>query len=466
MKNLFVPFVAVVAMVPSVQAKVSKEEAAQLGMTGTPLTPMGAIRQGNESGSIPEWTGGITSPPPQWEKGKMHGDFDPFKDDSPLFVITAANYKAYEEKLTPGQKLMFERYPDSYKMIVYPTRRTAGYPDEIYRATIANATRTVALPNYGGLDGYGMYGGDLPAGVAFPIPKDGIEAQYSHQTMYTGKYYRRLGKAINAYNNGDIVVGDIEEYMMFPQQMSQAEREEKLDWLKDGWFGLIINIKGPARLVGPVTMAKATLTPTELYAYQYAAGQRRVRVAPDVGSYDNPAMGSDGLRTGDDRYFLFGKLDRYKFTLQGRKEIFVPYNNYKLARSDVKINDIMHYPTLNQDLPRYELHRVWVVEAELLEGQSHQYAKRVLYYDEDSWTAQLQDVYDKRGEYWRFMEAFTINFWELPATDYWGDVHYDIPSGRYSTYTSWYNETSPPDFDAYLDKRFWSPQGLRLLGTR
>jgi hypothetical protein len=466
MKNLFVPFVAVVAMVPSVQAKVSKEEAAQLGMTGTPLTPMGAIRQGNESGSIPEWTGGITSPPPQWEKEKMHGDFDPFKDDSPLFVITAANYKAYEEKLTPGQKLMFERYPDSYKMIVYPTRRTAGYPDEIYRATIANATRTVALPNYGGLDGYGMYGGDLPAGVAFPIPKDGIEAQYSHQTMYTGKYYRRLGKAINAYNNGDIVVGDIEEYMMFPQQMSQAEREEKLDWLKDGWFGLIINIKGPARLVGPVTMAKATLTPTELYAYQYAAGQRRVRVAPDVGSYDNPAMGSDGLRTGDDRYFLFGKLDRYKFTLQGRKEIFVPYNNYKLARSDVKIKDIMHYPTLNQDLPRYELHRVWVVEAELLEGQSHQYAKRVLYYDEDSWTAQLQDVYDKRGEYWRFMEAFMINFWELPATDYWGDVHYDIPSGRYSTYTSWYNETSPPDFDAYLDKRFWSPQGLRLLGTR
>lgn len=466
MKNLFLPFVAVMAMVPSVQAKVSKEEAAQLGLTGTPLTPMGAVRQGNESGSIPEWTGGITSPPPQWQKGKMYGDFDPFKDDSPLFVLTAANYKAYEDKLTPGQKLMFERYPDSYKMIVYPTRRTAGYPDEIYRATIANATRTVALPNYGGLDGYGMYGGDLPAGVAFPIPKNGLEAQYSHQTMYTGKYYRRLGKAINAYNNGDIVVGDIEEHMMFPQQMSQAEREEKLDWLKDAWFGLIINIKGPARLVGPVTMAKATLTPTELYAYQYAAGQRRVRVAPDVGSYDNPAMGSDGLRTGDDRYFLFGKLDRYKFTLQGRKEIFVPYNNYKLARSDVKIKDIMHYPTLNQDLPRYELHRVWVVEAELLEGQSHQYAKRVLYYDEDSWTAQLQDVYDKRGQYWRFMEAFMINFWDLPATDYWGDVHYDIPSGRYSTYTSWYNETSPPDFDIYLDKRFWSPQGLRLLGTR
>lgn len=466
MKKVFLPFVAAVAMAASVEAKVSKEEAAQLGLTGTPLTPMGAIRQGNESGSIPEWTGGISSPPPGWQKGKMHGDFDPYKDDDPLFVITAENYKTYDAHLTAGQKLMFERYPDAYKMIVYPTRRSAAYPDEIYRATIANATRTVALPDYGGLDGYGIFGGDLPGGVAFPIPKDGLEAQYSHQTMYTGKYYRRQGKAVNAYNGGDIVVGDIVEYMMFPQQMSEVEREEKLDWLKDAWFGLMIDIKGPARLVGPVTLAKATLSPTELYAYQYAAGQRRVRVAPDVGSYDNPAMGSDGLRTGDDRYFLFGKLDRYKFTLHGRKEVFVPYNNYKLASSDVSIADIMQYPTLNQDLPRYELHRVWVVEAELLEGESHQYARRVLYFDEDSWTALLQDVYDKRGEYWRFMEAFMINFWELPATDYWGDIHYDIPSGRYSTYTSWYNETSPPDYDAYLNKRYWSPQGLRLLGTR
>lgn len=458
--------VAIFAVPVIVEAKVLPEEAAQLGVTGTPLTPMGAIRAGNEDGSIPEWTGGIKTPPSGWEKGKMHGDFDPYKDDAPLFIITAQNYKQYGDKLTVGQKTMFDRYPKNYKMIVYPTRRSAAYPDEIYSATINNATRTVALPDYGGLDGYGMFGGDLPGGVAFPIPKSGLEAQYSHQTMYTGKYYRREGKAINAYTNGQIVVGDIVEYMMFPQQMSVQERDQKLDWLKDAWFGLSIDIKGPARLVGPLTLAKATLTPTELYAYQYAAGQRRVRVAPDVGSYDNPAMGSDGLRTGDDRYFLFGKLDRYEFKLVGKKELLVPYNSYKLAQSSVKIADIMKYPTLNQDLPRYELHRVWVVEATLRSGESHQYAKRVLYYDEDSWTALLQDVYDKRGEYWRFMEAFMINFWELPATDYWGDVHYDIPSGRYSTYTSWYNETKPPEYDVYLDKQFWSPQGLRLLGTR
>jgi len=39
----------------AVYAKVSPEEAARLGLEGTELTPLGAIRAGNADGSIPAW---------------------------------------------------------------------------------------------------------------------------------------------------------------------------------------------------------------------------------------------------------------------------------------------------------------------------------------------------------------------------------------------------------------------------
>ena len=36
------------------------------------LTPMGSERAGNAAGTIPAWTGGITSPPPEYKPGDHH----------------------------------------------------------------------------------------------------------------------------------------------------------------------------------------------------------------------------------------------------------------------------------------------------------------------------------------------------------------------------------------------------------
>ena len=52
---------------------------------------------------------------------------DPFKDDKPLFSITAQNLDKYADKLADGTKAMFKKYPD-YRIDVYPTRRTAAAP--------------------------------------------------------------------------------------------------------------------------------------------------------------------------------------------------------------------------------------------------------------------------------------------------------------------------------------------------
>ena len=55
-------------------------------------------------------------------------------DDQPLFTITAANFEQYKDNLSPGQIALLKRYPDTFRMPVYESRRTAAYPDELYAA--------------------------------------------------------------------------------------------------------------------------------------------------------------------------------------------------------------------------------------------------------------------------------------------------------------------------------------------
>jgi hypothetical protein len=107
------------------------------------LTPMGSERAGNAEGTIPEWTGGITSPPAGYSPGDHHPT--PFPDDKPLFRITGANYQDYADQLSVGQQATFAKYPDTYYMDVYPSRRSASFPEHIYEMTAKNgATATLA----------------------------------------------------------------------------------------------------------------------------------------------------------------------------------------------------------------------------------------------------------------------------------------------------------------------------------
>ena len=87
---------------------------------------MGSIRAGNSDGTIPAWTGGITSPPAGYQVGDHHPD--PYADDKVLFTIDSSNYQDHAAKLSAGQIAMFERYPETFKMDIYPTRRSASFP--------------------------------------------------------------------------------------------------------------------------------------------------------------------------------------------------------------------------------------------------------------------------------------------------------------------------------------------------
>ena len=189
-----------------------------------------------------------------------------------------------------------------------------------------------------------------------------------------------------------------------------------------------------------------------------------MRRAPNV-AFDNPKEGGDGLTTSDTVDMYNGSPERYDWTLVGKKEIYVPYNSYLLASDTLKYKDILTPLHLNPDYLRYELHRVWVVEANLKEGMRHIYKKRTFYIDEDSWQILAMDQYDSRDQLWRVSEGHCINYYDVPT--FWSavEVHYDLQSGRYIA-INLHNEHPEYNFDVSFDPTEFSPGDLRRSGKR
>ena len=411
------------------------------------LTPMGSIKAGNASGSIPAWTGGITKPPAGYSAGMHHPD--PFADDKVQVTITAANMGQYADKLTEGQKAMFARYPD-YKMNIYPTRRSVSYPQAVYDALKANAQNAKLTDN-----GNGVEGATLTS--PFPTPKNGQEAVWNHLMRFRGASFERTVGQANPTADGSYTMITINEKTLFAYS-SGLPGNTLLYFLQ--------TIEAPARLAGEILLVHDTEDQIKepRSAWTYNPGQRRVRRAPNV-AYDNPGTAADGLRTSDQLDIYNGAIDRYDWNLVGRKEMYVPYNAYKLHSDNVKYDDIIMKGHINQDLARYELHRVWVVEGTLKSGTSHIYNKRVFYIDEDSWQILAADLYDSRGQIWRVQEAHCINYYDVPV--FWStlDISYDLQSGRYTAF-GFDNQGPMYKFGLPFTPADFNPNTLRVEGTR
>jgi hypothetical protein len=160
-----------------------------------------------------------------------------------------------------------------------------------------------------------------------------------------------------------------------------------------------------------------------------------------------------------------GAPNRYTWELLGKAEMIVPYNSYRLHSDEVSPGDILTPLHINQDLTRYEKHRVWVVEARLKEGTKHLYPRRTLYVDEDSWQILAVDQYDNRGNLWRVSEAHCINYYDVPT--FWStlEVHTDLIAGRYLA-IGLDNKMPMYDFSIKRSERDYSPAALRRSGVR
>lgn len=432
-------------------AAVSESEAKKLG---NELTPVGAEQSANSDGSIPPWEGGLTNAP----AGYKDGDFliDPFPNDQALFSISSDNIDQYADNLSPGQVAMLKRNP-SFKMHVYPTRRTAAYPDTVYQAALNNATRTSTTDGGNGITKF-------ETSVPFPIPNDAQEVIWNHLTRYRSGAVERDIVQIPVQTNGKFVVNRLIDSMAFPKALPNFYEEDKDSNILIYFLQVM---KSPARQTGNVLLVHETIDQVSepRRAWTYNAGQRRVRRAPQV-AYDSPGGGSDGLRTTDDYDMYNGAPDRYDWKLVGKQELYIPYNAYKLHNPKLSYADIHTANHLNPDALRYEKHRVWVVEATLKEGARHIYAKRTFYIDEDTWQASVIDQYDGHGELWKLAEAHHIQYYNVDVPWYTAEIRYDLLSGRYVTMGLSNEAKGPFDFSYKPKRKLFTPSGLRRVGVK
>lgn len=394
-------------------AAVTAEEAAQLGKT---LTPLGAERAGNKEGTIPEWDGGMTKAIPGTVKGKFPPD--PFASDKPVLSISAKNMDAYADKLSEGTKAMMKKHA-GYRIDVYPTRRTASAPQWVYKNTASNATR--AKSAHGGLSVEGAHGG-----VPFPIPKTGNEIMWNHLLRWEGETYRMSPQAIVVSANGKRVLASRNDVVV---KRPYYDREGSPEKTKEFWLFRLTS-KAPAFKAGESILLRNQLDMSEEgpQSWQYIVGQRRVRRAPSIG-YDTPDFVASGANFFDEAYVFMGRQDRFDFKLIGKKEMYIPYNTN--AFHHASIDEAFSENYLNPEKVRWELHRVWVVEAQVKEGKRHAVAKRRYYVDEDTWNAVLVDGWDAKGQLWKAQFSLPVVVPELPGV-YQGPYGlYDLLSGQW-----------------------------------
>lgn len=426
------------------------EEAAKLK---TELTPLGAVRAGNADGSIPAWDGGYT----QVSKGYKSGEPrpDPFADEKPKFSITASNMDQHADKLTDGVKAMLKKYPD-FRLDVYPTHRTASAPQWVYDNTFKNATNATLTADSHGVEG--AYGG-----IPFPIVKNGYEAILNHRLAWQGETVQFPMLTHVVTRDGNRVLAT--KAMEFDQRPYYYKDGNVEDF--DGYYKRArLLTSAPTSKAGEAILLHEPVDSVKNARgiWQYLVGQRRVRRAPTI-SYDTPDFVTSGIGLFDEAFMLLGPIDRHDLKLVGKKEIYVPYNNNKAANATVE--ELVGTKFLNPDLVRWELHRVWVVEATLKDGKRHVVPKRKYYIDEDSWQILLQDGWDAQGNIWRLNYALTLLCPDIPVLTglvNWGT--YNLQTGAY-----FYNAASNEQDLQYkpikrLRKTFFSPGELANQGAR
>lgn len=457
MQKRFIAGLMLALVTTAGQARASEEEVARLGAD---LTPRGAERAGNADGSIPPWDGSVLGLPPglAWD-GPGHAYPDPFADEQPLFSITAANVEEYAQRLSDGQLALFRTYPDSFRMDIYPTHRSFGYPEEAAARTRRNARHAELFNGDDGVNGFA-------GGVPFPIPRLGAEPIWNSRLNSPSQHQEGLGDDVAVYANGSRSLrrGQTIQKTLFsdPTLPLDADFKSISPYSAFVWF----EVQEPVRDKGTITLILEPLdySETPRTVWRYLPGSRRVRQAPNVG-YDTPD-GPGGILTIDDTLGFNGAMDRFEWHIVGRREIYVPFHSYRFDDPGLTEDQLLtvHHP--NPDYMRYELRRVWVVEATLREGFRHIYGKRRFYVEEDGWNIAITENYDGRGELWRTVLLNSIYAYDVMGYEKRSQIFHDLRAGIYNA-TRLTNWTRPWNFSAEArPDDFFTAANLRRAGTR
>jgi hypothetical protein len=441
----------------SVQAA-SEAEVAKLGKE---LTPVGAEKGANKDGSIPAWQG-TEAPNAGWSYGKSRAEHWKHHDDKPLYSIDASNADKYADKLSPGQ-LQQLKQGKGYKMEVYPSRRTCGNPDFVADNTKKNATAAKL-----GADGWSLKEASVP-GIPFPLPKTGTEAMWNVKMKYAGvgfefpTLYTSLSPRQGA---SEWIDATSTQTYFFPWGKKGSTQLSSLPPVE---YYTYFGYKSPTALAGQALAITNYLDKTNDVFY-YFPGQRRVRRMPTY-AYDAPQIGFENQYTMDEPRMFNGTIERFDWKLVGKKELIVGYNAFGMYDAKANFHDVAKNEGVASANRRYELHRVWVVEATVKPGVRHVAPKRTFYIDEDSWAIVVAEDYDAQGKLWKLREGFVIPVFETGSCDNPAFVQYNLIDNRYLVDQSslgggkdmrWFVEANDPK----LKEGFYTSDNLRAISER
>lgn len=441
-------FGALLVYWPSMLGALTTED---LSLLDAELTPVGAERAGNTAGTIPPWTGGLPQQPMDAEAGYV----DPYAEDPVLFSITAENLESYAASLSEGQRALLKQYPETFKINVYPTRRSANWPAEVL--SDVRAWAPLAKSSGDSVQDVGS------SAVPFPITLDPRQMMWNHVLRWRGGSLAREYSWFPVTRGGRFFEVRILEWQVSDQHGYMQEGSSRPNRL----INTLAAYLAPASLEGQMSLFLEPINrehePRKSWGFN--PNSRRVLRLPGKG-YDDMDPRTLGLRTADQFDGWNGSPDRYDWQLLGKREMYIPYNSYSLISKALNYEDMLQPGHFNPGLLRYELHRVWVIEATLRRGKHHRYRRRVFYLDEDTWQVAMEDVYDRDGQLWRYAEHPMMQYYDVMVPGYAAHLNYDLMAGAYLA-SELENESS--------SERKWGwkghindflPGNIRRLGTR
>ncbi len=388
----------------------------------------------------------ITSPLSEFNP-ELNSYPDPFLSDQVILTIDADNYIAFKESiLTSGQIKMFEMYPKTFKMKIYPSRRSCTVPPEVLELTKKNA---LLIDEGEGIDG-------IVGSIPFPKPNEALHHVWNHILRYRGveiygasPFYIINPDGTRTYGAGEAIAKNF---------WNPYVRNEET-----GLQGMLMTkVTHPPRLADASTVVIESLNAfrTPRKAWVYNPGTRRVRRAPDI-SYDYMPSAAQGLTTVDQFDGFNGAKDRYNWLDLGAQLRLMPYNAYKLH--ETKIEEILSTFHVNQDFMRYELVKVNVVEAKLKDDKRHIIPKRIMYFDSDSHNMLSEETFDDMGLIMAYREFPIINFYDQPMCLSVHSATYDFATKRYQLQSV--RSTDIPKVKWKLEEphdiKLFTPEGLK-----
>ena len=418
-------------------------------------TPLGAIAAGNADGSIPAWTGGLAKT--ALTEGYLQ---NPYAEDQPLFTVSADNLQEHSEHLTAGQQALLEKYPESYRLPVYPSRRSASYPDYVYQALDTNRSSATLVDN-------GKRQGVQNARITspFPEPENGLEAIWNHIMRWRGILVERQTSWVPVTASGRYRPIILHEEIAFPYASPQFvdASEDTSNSVPEYQRAMVVTKQkflSPGRLSGNGSLVFDTFDYTrhERVRWLYPVELKRVVRMPRQ-ELDQPLLSSEGIIRLDDTDMFRGSTENFEWELAGPMEKLVPYNAYGLVDRQLKFADLIGRFHLKPKHTRYELHRVWEVTATAKTERRGGYSKRVFYLDEDSWQIVLSEKYDAEGELSNVAEAHTLNYYSVPVVYPTLQAHYSLDDGRFMI-QGINNMLPPPVWSKQINPRNFSPNAL------